>query len=86
MSRNPRTAIAQRADGSIMLMVIEGRSLSSFGATFDDLIEIFLKYGAVNASNLDGGYSSLMVYNGGDLTTNAYAYGERILPNAILVK
>lgn len=86
VSRNPRTAIAQRADGSIMLMVIEGRSLSSFGATFDDLIEIFLKYGAVNASNLDGGYSSLMVYNGGDLTTNAYAYGERILPNAILVK
>ncbi len=86
ISRNPRTAIAQRADGSILLLVIEGRSLSSFGATFDDLIEIFMTYGAVNATNLDGGYSSLMVYNGGELTTNAYAYGERILPTAILVK
>ncbi len=86
VSRNPRTAIGQRADGAILLLVIEGRSLSSFGATFDDLIEIFLKYGAVNATNLDGGYSSLMVYNGGDLTMNSYAYGERILPNSILIK
>ncbi len=86
VSRNPRTAIAQRADGAILLLVIEGRSLSSFGATFDDLIEIFLQYGAVNATNLDGGYSSLMVYNGGNLTMNSYAYGERILPNSILVK
>ena len=86
VSRNPRTAVGQRADGAILLVVIEGRSMSSFGATFDDLIEIFLRYGAVNATNLDGGYSSLMVYEGGDLTMNSYAYGERILPNAILIK
>lgn len=86
VSRNPRTAVGQRADGSILLVVIEGRSMSSFGATFDDLIEIFLRYGAVNATNLDGGYSSLMVYEGGDLTMNSYAYGERILPNAILIR
>ena len=86
VSRNPRTAIGQRADGAILLLVIEGRSMSSFGATFDDLIEVFLKHGAVNATNLDGGYSSLMVYDGGDLTMNSYAYGERILPNCILVR
>ncbi len=86
VSRNPRTAIGQRADGAILLLVIEGRSMSSFGATFDDLIEIFIKYGAVNATNLDGGYSSLMVYDGGDLTMNSYAYGERILPNSILIR
>lgn len=86
VSRNPRTAVGQRADGAILLLVIEGRSMSSFGATFDDLIEIFLRHGAVNATNLDGGYSSLMVYEGGDLTMNSYAYGERILPNAILIR
>ena len=85
-SRNPRTAVGQRADGAILLLVIEGRSMSSFGATFDDLIEIFVRHGAVNATNLDGGYSSLMVYDGGDLTMNSYAYGERILPNAILIR
>lgn len=86
VSRNPRTAVGQRADGAILLLVIEGRSMSSFGATFDDLIEIFVQNGAVNATNLDGGYSSLMVYDGGDLTMNSYAYGERILPNAILIR
>ena len=86
VSRNPRTAVGQRADGAILLLVIEGRSMSSFGATFDDLIEIFIQNGAVNATNLDGGYSSLMVYDGGDLTMNSYAYGERILPNAILIR
>lgn len=85
-SLNPRTAVGQRADGAILLLVIEGRSASSFGATFDDLIKIFVKYGAVNATNLDGGYSSLMVCEGKDLTMNSYAYGERILPNAILIR
>ena len=85
-SLNPRTAIGQRADGAILLLVIEGRSASSLGATFDDLITIFVTYGAVNATNLDGGYSSLMVCEGKDLTMNSYAYGERILPNAILIR
>ncbi len=85
-SRNPRTAVGQRADGAILLLVIEGRSMSSFGATFEDLIEILVRYGAVNATNLDGGYSSLMVCDGKDLTMNSYAYGERILPNAILIR
>lgn len=41
---------------------------------------------AVNASNLDGGASSLMMFNGETLNNSAYVYGERILPNAILVR
>ena len=56
---NPRTAIGQREDGAILLLVIEGRKTSSMGATMADLIDIMLEYGAVNAVNLDGGSSSL---------------------------
>ena len=62
---NPRTAIGQRADGAILLLVTDGRGASGhLGATASDLIGIMQEYGAVNAANLDGGSSSSMVYNG----------------------
>lgn len=83
---NPRTAIGQRSDGAMLMLVINGRSIGSLGATLDDLVSVMLDYGAVNASNLDGGASSLMMYDGGTMNNSAYVYGERVLPNAILVK
>ena len=84
---NPRTAIGQREDGAILLLVVNGRQIDSLGATLDDLVEIMLSHGAVNASNLDGGSSSLMKYDGEYLNTSSYIYGgERILASTILVK
>ncbi len=83
---NPRTAIGQRADGAILLLVINGRSIGSLGATLDDLSEIMLAHGAVNASNLDGGSSSLMILEGEYLTSSAYIFGERVVATAILVR
>lgn len=83
---NPRTAIGQRADGAILLLVVDGRQASSLGATFEDLISIMMEYEAVNAANLDGGTSSNMVYNGEIITNCSSLYGTRELPTAILVK
>ncbi|MBQ4599963.1 MAG: phosphodiester glycosidase family protein [Clostridia bacterium] len=83
---NPRTAIGQREDGAILLLVVNGRSVDSLGATLDDLVEVFLEYGAVNATNLDGGSSSLMIYEGENVTHSAYVYGERVVATSILVK
>ena len=83
---NPRTAIGQTADGSILLLVINGRQPSSLGASFKDLVDVMLEYGAVNAANLDGGSSSLMYYNGEQLNSSASLVGFRPLPDAILVK
>lgn len=83
---NPRTAIGQRADGAILLLVINGRSIESLGASFDDLAEIMLTHGAVNATNLDGGSSSIMFMEGEALTSSAYIFGERLVATAILVK
>jgi len=60
----PRTAIGQKKDGSVILLTIDGRSVKSIGATLLDVQNILLQYGAVNASNLDGGSSSTMYYNG----------------------
>lgn len=83
---NPRTAIGQRADGAILLLVVNGRQIDSLGATLDDLIEVMLSFGAVNAGNLDGGSSSLMKLDGEYLNTSSYILGgERILASTILV-
>ncbi len=83
---NPRTAIGQRADGAILLLVIDGRQLQSFGATYDDLADIMVEYGAVNAANLDGGSSTRMYYQGELINEGASLVGERGLPNCILVR
>ena len=82
---NPRTAIGQRSDGAVLLLVINGRQIDSLGATYDDLIDIMLEYGAVNASNLDGGSSSLMIHNGEYITNSAYIFGERVIATSFLV-
>jgi len=57
----PRTAIAQRQDGIVLFLVLDGRTASKPGADMDDLIEILQNYGAYNAANLDGGTSSVLV-------------------------
>lgn len=57
-----RTAIGQRADGAVLLLVTDGRSASSLGATHNDVIDIMVSYGAVTAGMLDGGSSSMMYY------------------------
>ena len=57
-----RTAIGQRADSTVILLVTDGRSASSLGATRNDVIDVMVEYGAVCAGMLDGGSSSLMYY------------------------
>lgn len=57
-----RTAIGQRADGTVILLVTDGRSASSLGATRNDVIDVMVSYGAITAGMLDGGSSSLMYY------------------------
>ena len=65
----PRTAIGQRKDGIALFLVINGRLPSSIGADMIDLTDIMERYGAYNASNLDGGSSSELVINGEIINT-----------------
>lgn len=83
---NPRTAIGQRADGAIFLLVIDGRQVNSLGASYADVIDVMLEYGAVNAANLDGGSSSLMYYKGEYINSCASLYGPRNMPTSIIVR
>ncbi len=82
---NPRTAIGQRADGAILLLVIEGRKTSSMGATMADLIDIMLEYGAVNAANLDGGMSSAMWLGEEELVSSSSIRVSRQMPTAFVI-
>lgn len=83
---NPRTAIGQCADGTVLLLVIDGRQINSIGATFADVIDVMLEYGAVNAYNLDGGSSTALYYNGEYVNSTAPLTGSRLIPTAIIVK
>ena len=82
---NPRTAIGQRSDGAILMLVVDGRRATSLGASFKDEAEQMLAFGAVNATNLDGGSSSLMWMNGEYLNNKAAVIGVREIPDAFLV-
>lgn len=87
---NPRTAIGQRADGSVLLLVTDGRGKNGhLGATAKDLIDIMAEYGAVNAANIDGGSSSSMYYNGNyEMTSVTFYYSNSSwnLPDGFIVE
>ena len=83
----PRSCLAQRADGAVLMLIIDGRQIGySIGATVGDCADILEKYGAINAANLDGGTSAVMVYKGKELTkpSNGNAPG-RFLPNGFII-
>lgn len=84
--KNPRTAIGQRADGAVLMLVVDGRQADSLGATFKDLAYAMLEYGAVNACAMDGGTSSQMVYQGEVINHPYSPTGPRKCPDAWLVK
>ena len=88
-----RTAIAQRQDGIVLFVVIDGRQKGSVGISMPGLVELFQKYKAYNAANLDGGGSSALYVkrtpsSKGELINNPVGYGysgERRLPNAWMI-
>ena len=84
----PRSVIAQRKDGVVLFLIIEGRLPGySTGATMNDVIEVLLRYKAYNAANLDGGASSTMSIEGKlwNRPSAGGEYGGRTVSNAWIV-
>ena len=67
------------------MLTINGREISSLGATYMDLAEIMLEFGAVNACNLDGGSSSVMWFEGDYINSPSTFVGIRPVPTTFLV-
>ena len=88
---HPRTIIAQRQDGIVLFIVIDGNgSKYGFrgGVNFREAIDLLKKYKAYNASNLDGGASSILVINN-EIINNPVGYGatgERRHPTSWMLK
>ena len=81
----PRTAIGQKKDGTVILVVIDGRQISSLGATMKQMQQIMIDNGAVNAANLDGGASSVLYFDNKIINSPSSQYGDRSLPSAFLI-
>ncbi|MHB8642376.1 MAG: phosphodiester glycosidase family protein [Gaiellaceae bacterium] len=85
--RDPRTAVGQKADGSILLVTVDGRQPGySVGVTNYDLAVALKRFGAVWASALDSGGSSTMAFDGTLLNHPSEATGERLVKEALLVE
>ena len=84
--RHPRTAVGQRADGRIVMLVVDGRQPGySSGMTNFELAQTMLRLGVVTASALDAGGSSTMAFGGQLLSRPSDGGGERLVSEALLV-
>ena len=85
----PRTVLAQRKDGIVLFVVIDGRQPGySLGISMTELTKLLQRYKAHNAVNLDGGASSSLAI-GNETITKPCGYsatGERRIPNAWVFK
>lgn len=61
-NQNPRTAIAFLPNNIVAFIIVEGRNSRGGGFDLDQLTKYCFNLGAINAINLDGGASSLMVW------------------------
>jgi hypothetical protein len=88
-SRHPRTAAGYSKDGRLLLLIVDGRSQRSRGATLSELAEMLLAFGAQEAINLDGGGSTTLVVREKIVNEPSDITGERpvasilaLVPNA----
>jgi hypothetical protein len=85
-TRHPRTAIGWRADGTLLLVVVDGRQPGySAGMSLPELTDLFRALGAVEALNLDGGGSTTLVVAGQVANRPSDPQGERPVANALLL-
>ena len=88
--RHPRTAAGRRADGTVILLVADGRSEQAAGLSMAELQQVMTDLGCRDAINLDGGGSSAMVVRGEVVNHPSDnrqfdAGGERVVANAICI-
>lgn len=60
---DPRTAVGVTDDGGVVLVCVDGRSEETVGATYADLLQVFLDLDVpiLSVLNLDGGHSTILM-------------------------
>lgn len=78
IAHNPRAAIGYFAPGHYCLVYADGRQKDySRGLTMQELSQVMLDLGCVDAYNLDGGQSSMMIFQG-EIVGQPYKGGRNI--------
>ncbi|RYY32717.1 MAG: phosphodiester glycosidase family protein, partial [Sphingobacteriaceae bacterium] len=92
--RHPRTAIGKKPDGTVILLVVDGRLKQAAGMSIPELQKTMRWLGCTDAINLDGGGSSTMyikgqpdegVVNHPSDNKQFDHFGEREVANAVLL-
>ncbi len=84
--KHPRTAMGYTKDGKLMILVVQGRSESSGGATLTQEAQILKDLGCCEALNLDGGGSTCMLVNGKETIKPSEKEGQRAVPAVFIIK
>jgi hypothetical protein len=84
--REPRTAIGQRADGSIVMVAVDGRRRGwSIGITNWDMAQTLVRYGCMTGFALDSGGSTTVAFDGTVLNRPSDTGGERAVGEALVI-
>jgi hypothetical protein len=91
--RAARTAVGITKEGKVLLVTVDGLSReksarsekSSIGMTLEELSELMINLGAVEAMNLDGGSSTTMWVDGRVVNSPVNGYQQKI-SNALIVR
>jgi hypothetical protein len=88
VQRHPRSAIGwSRRSGRIFLVLVDGRQAPySDGMSLSELTALFVRLGATDALNLDGGGSSALVLRGRVVNRPSDREGERAVGNALALR
>lgn len=74
-----------RADGTLVLLIVDGRQVASRGVYLEELAAMMLELGCIEAINLDGGGSSTLVVNGTLLNRPEGNTSQREIMSAIVL-
>jgi hypothetical protein len=86
-NRNPRTALGFSADRrSLIVAVVDGRATGRLGYTCDELSALMKEFGAVDATNLDGGGSSTMWLAGTGVVNFPSDGQQRVVGNHLAIR
>ncbi|MGH3135280.1 MAG: phosphodiester glycosidase family protein [Gaiellaceae bacterium] len=84
--RGPRSAVGQRADGSVLLVTTDGRQPGfSVGMTNFELAQALVRLGAVRGMALDGGGSATLAFEGTVLNSPSDGK-ERAISTALMLQ
>ncbi len=82
--RAPRSALGITADNRLLMVTVDGRAEHSIGMTLQELADLMLSLGSIQAMNLDGGKSSTLIVR--DKILNTPSVGEIGVHNGLILK